>query len=53
MLRRKYERIEYSGSVDRKRRPKLGSAIYQLPESAREQFRHRPYTLKGDQEHAG
>lgn len=34
----------------RRRRPKVGTPCYVLPESVRKQMAHRPYKLKADSE---
>lgn len=34
----------------RRRRPKVGTPCYALPESVRQQMEHRPYKLKADME---
>ena len=49
MLRNRYDYL--AGGMSDRRRPSLGvKSQYVVPEAAKEQFRHRPYSLKGDRD---
>lgn len=50
MLRNRYDYLA-GGMSGIPGRPSLGvKSQYVVPESAKEQFRHRPYSLKGDRD---